>query len=650
MSWNDGLAGTALQIAATDDTPLRVMAGPGTGKSFAMKRRVARLLEGGQDPSRILAITFTRNAAASLVEDLHALGIENCEKVKAGTLHAFCFGLLSRQEVFEYLGRVPRPVVTFARSGVQQFEGGVMLDDLVSAGDFGPKRECTRRIRAFEAAWARLQSEIPGWPQSPFDKQFQAALIGWLRFHRSMLIGELIPEALRFLRNNPESDVCSAFDHVIVDEYQDLNRAEQVLIELLAGGGATAIVGDVDQSVYRFRHANPEGIEAFQQQHPQTHDETLDECRRCPTRVVAIADHLIRHNHPQNVAPRLRPRLANPQGEVHIIQWTDIDQEAHGLARFVRTLVNDRGYSPGDVLILTPRRLLGYGIRDRLSDVDIPVHSFYHEEALEGESAQRAFALLTLLVDVDDRVALRWWLGHGSPSSRKNAYRRLREHCEQSGVSPREALNALDEGTVKLERVSELVEKYRELRGILGTLSALNLTGLVDEMLPEGNEGYAALREVALLAVEDGVDDVRALFDQIKTHVTQPEMPEEGEFVRVMSLHKSKGLTSRVTMVAGCIQGLIPFQKVDEAPAEQSAILQEQRRLFYVAITRCTHVLVLSSARRMEQQLAWRIGAQVRRGIPGVGITIASQFLDELGPTKPDARRGDEWAGAGYVP
>ena len=240
MSWDDGLTGTALNIAATDANPLRVMAGPGTGKSFAMKRRVARLLESGQEPRRVLAVTFTRNAAASLVSDLHALGIANCERVRVGTLHAFCFGLLGQQVVFN-LGRVPRPIVTFTKSGVLQFEGGVMLDDLIAAGAFGPKRDCTRRIRAFEAAWARLQSEEPGWPQDPVDRQFQAALISWLRFHHAILIGELVPEALRFLRNNPMAAVLSAFDHVIVDEYQDLNRAEQDLIDLLAGQGSTAI-------------------------------------------------------------------------------------------------------------------------------------------------------------------------------------------------------------------------------------------------------------------------------------------------------------------------------------------------------------------------------------------------------------------------
>jgi DNA helicase II / ATP-dependent DNA helicase PcrA len=356
MAWDHQLTGTARDIAASDRSPLRVMAGPGTGKSFAMKRRAARLLESGQNPKRILAVTFTRNAAASLVDDLRDLGVPGSEKIRAGTLHAFCFSLLSRQEVFEFLDRVARPVVTFLKSGVLQFEGNTMLDDLVGMGSFGPKRDCTKRIRAFEAAWARLQSDAPGWPRLPVDRSFQTALLSWLRFHRAMLIGELVPETLRYLRNNPGCEARAAFDHVIVDEYQDLNRAEQDLIQLLSGNRAIAIVGDVNQSIYRFRHANPDGIRTYGERYPETHDELLRECRRCPTRVVAIADHLISHNHPGVPGPHLRPLPGNPEGTIHLVQWDSVEEEATGLAEYVRTLVA-RDVSPGDILILTPRRV-----------------------------------------------------------------------------------------------------------------------------------------------------------------------------------------------------------------------------------------------------------------------------------------------------
>ncbi|MGV8041969.1 MAG: ATP-dependent helicase [Thermoanaerobaculaceae bacterium] len=647
MSWSQDLTGTALRIAATNDSPLRVMAGPGTGKSFALKRRIARLLESGQDPRRILAVTFTRNAAANLVSDLIALGIEECERVRVGTLHAFCYGLLSQQEVFECIGRVPRPVVTFSKSSVLQFEGAVMLDDLASDSAFGGKRDCTKRIRAFEAAWARLQSDVPGWPQDPVDERFQASLISWLRFHRAILIGELVPEALRFLRTHPMADTHSAFDHILVDEYQDLNKAEQSVIDLLAGHASTTIVGDVDQSIYRFRHANPEGIESFQAGHPATHDETLDECRRCPTRVVSIADHLIRNNHVGVTTPRLLPKPGNPRGEVHIVQWAGITEETLGLAAHVHSLVSRGRYSPGDILVLTPRRLLGYGIRDRIHETGVPVHSFYQEEELETTAAQRAFALLTLLVDPEDRVALRWWLGEGSPSSRRGAYRRLRQHCEATGDSPRTTLESLDQGSLALPDVGELLIRYRELKAAVSGFTGLPLAQVVETLLPAATDGCAALREIAMLALPQ-LKSLDALFDRIKTQITQPEMPEEGEFVRVMSLHKSKGLTCKVAVVAGCIEGLIPFLDDRQPPAEQNAALREQRRLFYVAITRCTEVLVLSSAREMERQLAWRIHAHLRAGRSTTGLTIASRFLHELGPGAPAPRRGEQWAASGY--
>jgi DNA helicase II / ATP-dependent DNA helicase PcrA len=498
MAWDDGLIGTARDIAATDRTPLRVMAGPGTGKSFAVKRRAARLLEGGQDPRRILVVTFTRNAAASLVHDLHDLGVPGSENVRAGTLHAFCFALLSKQDVFEYLGRVARPIVTFAKSGVLQFEGGAMLDDLVIASAFGPKRDCTKRIRAFEAAWARLQSDAPGWPQNPKDRKFQTALVNWLRFHRALLIGELVPEALRYLRNNPSCDARSAFDHVIVDEYQDLNRAEQDLIQLLSGNRTITIVGDVDQSIYRFRHANPDGIQDYNARYPATHDEVLNECRRCPKRVVAIADHLISHNHPGVPGPRLRSLPANAAGEIHLIQWDSVEAEATGVADYIRALVAG-GVSPGDILVLTPRRLLGYAIRDRVGDGGIAVHSFYHEEALVKAEAQRAYALLSLLVDAEDRVALRWWLGDGSSSRRRNAYQRLRQHCEQSGMSPKAALDACVAGALKLANVTDLIDKYRQLNVILDDLRPRGVADLIDALMPPVSDECSVMREAALL-------------------------------------------------------------------------------------------------------------------------------------------------------
>ena len=398
--------------------------------------------------------------------------------------------------MFEYLGRTPRPVVTFTTYGILRFEGHALIKDLAIAGAFG--QTSANALSEFEHLKLLGRDcnrmSLVGL-RMPWTSNFRRHFSSWLRFHKAMLIGELVPEALRFLRNNPNSDMRAAFDHVIVDEYQDLNRAEQDLLQLLAGAGAIAIVGDVDQSIYSFRHANPEGIADYRTRYPATHDEVLNECRRCPQSVVAIAAHLIANNHPPGPA-RLLPLAANPVGTAQIVQWNNVDSEAQGVANYVRALINsNRGIIAKDILILTPRRLLGYKIRDRVSAHGIEVHSFYHEEALEGESAQRAFALLSLLTDINDRVSLRWWLGHGSSSARVNAYQRLRRHCEQSGQSPKEALNSLVAGDLTLAQVTDLVIKYRELTEILGKLRTLSLQQIIDELLPANDEDCGVLRE-----------------------------------------------------------------------------------------------------------------------------------------------------------
>jgi superfamily I DNA/RNA helicase len=647
MTWNTGLTGAALNIAQIDTRVLRVMAGPGTGKTFAMKRRVMRLLEEGAAPECILAVTFTRTAAASLVKELKDLGVPGCENIEARTLHSFCFSVLTRREVFEYLDRTSRPLVTFSDKGVLQFEAAPMLRDLISEnGSFGASRDCSKRILAFEAAWARRQSDTPGWPLDPLDHLFHDALLNWLRFHNAMLIGELVPEALRYLRNNPACPEIERFDHVIVDEYQDLNKAEQDLLDVLATNSALAVVGDEDQSIYRFRHAHPEGIREFGTVHTATHDEHLVECRRCGTRIVEMASHLIRHNHINaGNAAVLQPLPGNPTGEVHIVQWSSLQEEADGLATYIQHLVINRHYSPADILVLSPRRLIGQGIRDALVSLNVPAHSFYHEEALLDDSAQVAFTLLTLLADKQDRVALRFWLGFGSPSWREGEYRVLRQYCEQSGSSPWDAMEAIDVGALQLNHTGQIRERFRLLKMKLGNLTGSVGPALVEQLFPDQQSWAKPLREAALLKIND-TTDAGKLLDALRTSVTQPEMPEAGEFVRIMSLHKSKGLTSKITIAAGCMQGLIPGILRNVAIEEQRAHLQEQRRLFYVAITRAQEILVLSSAIRLELQVAHKIGARVQ--IP-TGRTFATGFIGELGPAAPGSQNGAIWRLGGFT-
>lgn len=627
------------------------MAGPGTGKSFAMKRRIVRLIEvDGVAPERILAVTFTRTAARDLERELQNMGVPGCEEISAGTVHSFCFKLLLRNDVFGFLGRFPRGLITFNNKGVSGFEVEPLLADLEPRGNFGARRAMTRRIRAFEADWARMQHQQPGWPIDPVDQQFHILLTDWLRFHRGMLIGELVPEALRYLRNNPASPALQQFDQIVVDEYQDLNRAEQELTDVVAAGKHLSIVGDVDQSIYRFRYAHPEGITDFSNRHQNVEDHELAECRRCRELIVTVSDNVIRGNYPPGTDHRLVPIQPQPgPATVRVVQWPTLNSEADGIAAFIRHLVTQRGFSAGDILVLSPRRLIANEIKHRLADpgFGITAHSFYNDKLLEPEEAQVAMTKLQLLSDAEDRVALRYWLGIGSSSWRRGQYATLRAHCEQTNRSPTDVLAQVVAGQLQLRGVNQLTVRFQELQAELARLGQLKVADLFADLFPAGNAWADPIRELVTGKV-DKIEGAGGLLDLLRTEITQPEMPAEGDFVRIMSLHKSKGLTSRVTIIVGCIHGLIPFVDHDLPPAEQPAHLQEQRRLFYVALTRAKEVLVVSSIASIPHAMSHQIGAVLRGGNAQHGSTIACQFLHELGPQAPAAQHGANWAAGGY--
>jgi DNA helicase-2/ATP-dependent DNA helicase PcrA len=611
-----------------------VRAGPGTGKTFALRRRVARLLEEGVVPDRILVSTFTRTAARDLEAELSRLHILGADRVRVGTLHSFSFSLLSRAEVLDLIGRVPRPLL--------KFEERFLLEDLNGINNEGVRR-LRKRLDAFGAAWARLQSDEPGWPQDPQDRAFLDALLKWLRFHEAMLVTEIVPEALKFVRDNPASQSVPRFDHALVDEYQDLNRAEQVLLRELARDGHLAVVGDENQSIYSFKFSHPEGILRFHEQHPGTRDLTLSECQRCPKIIVELANALISNN----TSPESRELVHAPavsQGEVHIIQWDSLEQEAGGLARFIKHAVEAGQTSPGGVLVLAPRRRIGYTIRDALMDLGIPVRSFFYEEALEGDpkeleasKPQQAFTLLTLLAKPGDRVALRCWCGFGSPSLNSGAWGRLRQNCEETGSPPGGVLEGLLEKRLRIPQTGALVGRYRELRDRLAQLEGLTGYHLVDALFPAGEEWAEGLR---VLAPQGSGFSAQDLLEALRTAITQPEMPTDVDYVRVMSLHKAKGLSADLVIVAGCVEGLIPATPdVQMSSEERNRILEELRRLFYVAITRTRRILVLSSVTRLPRSDAYRMRARVAHG----GATVASRFLNELGPSRPRAESGQAW-------
>lgn len=644
-SWDDGLAGVHRDIAANPAPVLHVLAGPGTGKTFAMMRRIARLLEEGVPPEQILAVSFTRTAARDLREQLAGLGVLGADEVRASTLHSLCFKVLSTEDAFAFTHRVPRPLMSF--------EIDCLEEDV--AGDFGGKRETRRLLSAYEAGWARLQRDDPGHAATPEDQAFETALLSWLRFHSAMLIGELVPLTLSFLRANPELPVLPALAHVLVDEFQDLNRADQALTRALAATSALLVIGDDNQSIYSFRYANPEGIRTFPADVPGAVQYTITACRRCPPNMVTISNALISHDRETTRPQPLTPDATRPNAELHIVQHATLEDEVAGVADYIDTYLTDHpGLPAGRVLVLTPRRFIGNAIKTALIARRRNALSYFQEDALEEEAVAEGFCLLSLLVSPDDSASLRAWFGFGSPDHRKRPYSRLRRHCEANGITARGALASLAAGTLRVLYTGPLRPRWNVLQTRLAELAGLHGMPLVDALWPAVDPDLTDIRTVAgAIALSDPAND--DLLTELREAITQPELPgSDGDIIQIMSLHKSKGLTRNVVVVAGCMAGTLPSIDPDDPPALQEQQYDEQRRLFYVGITRATDVLVISAAAKLPLADALRSGATVIRRSYQNGMSMAqtafTPFLNELGAAAPSPLRGMAWRRAVGLP
>ena len=640
MAWDTGLdtGSVAFGIASAPEPRIRVIAGPGTGKSFAMKRRVARLLEAGVSPKELLAVTFTRVAAEDLHRELQKLGVPGCEELEGQTLHSLAMRILSRKHVLEAVGRSPRPL--------NSFETKALICDI--AGPSGGKRPAKKMIQGYTAAWAQSQGDEPGFAKTDEEKAFQTALLAWLEFHHGMLIGELIPYLVRYLKDNPAAAERSEFKHLLVDEYQDLNKAEQTAIAYLGDTAEICIVGDDDQSIYSFKCAHPDGIREWKDLHPACADLEMTDCHRCPTTVVEMANALINVN--ANRAPRsLTPLPDKGAGEVAIVQVQYLHNEAAWITAKVQELLL-QDVHPSEIIILVQRAVATKPILNALKGEGIPAKSYYEESQLDSETAQMRFALFKLFLDNEDRVALRYLLGSDRDDFRCKPYARVRQHCESSGDTPWGAMNKLADDALTVGYTKPLVERFKLITDALAELEAVkgDLAAFIDTLLPDADVDLTELRELALAQME-AVETPEELLSAMMQEITQPDIPPTVEEVRLMSLHKSKGLSSPYVFIAGCVEGILPpAPDMDLPKAVRDAALEEARRLFYVGITRVKAdpandrlgSLFITYAKQMTIADAYGANVAFQTQSGQMANLLPSRFIGELGPSAPAPVKG----------
>jgi DNA helicase II / ATP-dependent DNA helicase PcrA len=631
--------------AAIGRGPVRVVAGAGTGKTAVIAERFRRLVKEGASPDSILVMTFTDRAASEMrdrIEDLIGAPASS-----VGTFHAIALSWLRAD------GRsigVPAGfrIITGADRWILARELMWQLGDLALTGDERPDDLVAPALNMLE----RLKQEVvplerlSTWAESAEDREKAELMLACVRLFRAyeracrsqhlLDFEDLLTLTVKMLQQRPGLlEVYRArYPHVLVDEYQDMNLAQERLVELVAGGGEPFVVGDDDQSIYRFRGASRASLERFLHAFPAAQTVTLGRNHRSSRRIVAAASVLVSNN-PDRLPKELRSTQAG--GKVEIWACPDGETEADAIAAEAARLVGS-GVAPSAIAVLCRTNAIARPIAGALAVRGMPHvvtggHGFYDRPEIKD-----MIALLRVLRDPDDVVALARAVTRPPCSlEQESALAVLRDRNE---MGPLEALQhwapassfaqllqlLARQATVLDVRdlFFELMEKTHYFDGLSSTLEASDATRAVAnvsrfadliaefcEVSPDRSLNvYMRRLELVLLSQEDERPaEVEGLVDAIQ----------------VMTIHQAKGLEFEVVFVPGLVEGRLPQSgrspRFELPPAVleplvrgREDVIAEERRLLYVAMTRAKRHLYLTRASHYEGGRRWR----------------DSRFLDEV--------------------
>lgn len=537
------------QFIQSNSKWVRVIAGPGTGKSFCLKKRLEHLVNHeGIQPEKILVLTFTSVAAQDLKQDIQALHLGNIE---VSTLHSLALKLLAREKGDVRL--------------MLDFEVNTMLRDLEpEIGKYRKKEAMLKQYASKGGHTARTDEE----------KKFEVSLNNWLKQHRGFILDDLIPHMCRYLGNNKAARKRLSYDRVLVDEYQDLNPSEQEFVELLtARRGKLTVIGDDDQSIYEFKGASPDGLREFAAKHPGCEDIRFTECRRCPYSVVEMANRLI-DNNKNRIEKEFTAFPDNQAGSYELITCLTAEEEIDKLCEKIQN--ESVNLSLGQIIVLTPTKIRGRKLYDALQKANVPAALCFRNAIFDSAVVRESFSLLTLAAYPDDLISWRYLLGGEKGARLATSYRHIRDYAKKEKCGILEVLEECGSGKLKIPYTYVLVKWYKEIKAQLEPIKEDPKELL--QLLGPGEVQYAEVLARAIKAEQNsgGFPGIRrAVLDA----VFSLEASAASDRVRIMSLHAAKGLSAGMVIIMSAVEDLIPL--------EGKGSVEEQRRLFYVAITRC---------------------------------------------------------------
>jgi len=599
--WLEGIEGDALPSLISGDSKLMLaVAGPGSGKTTGLKRRIMRLVQTNRfSPEQIFVGTFTRAIARELANSLTLSSTTTAStdenvSVQVSTLHALALHLIQKYPSARP-GRTLRFLLGFEREAML-YDIGEKMPTIATQID---RRKELNRVCA---AWAEGNNLATA--------GFVGELDRWLRRHEGMLIDEVVQIARIGLESGDIPAGC--FEEVVIDEYQDLTAAEQHLVEKIwSGKGSLLVLGDDDQSIYSFRYNHPRGVTEFRDHWNEKGllDIALPENRRCGRVVVELANAMMaaaRSKKPPMISKR------EEDGDLALIYWPSIGQEIGGLARYIKERHDTK------FLVLVPRRFIGYRLKNAVGN---DAQTSFHEEVLEVPLVQERFALASLLANPNDRVALRTVLGFrekgGDYAPKRNA--EAYESISDTPLVGVPFLEAITKGEISVtgqgrknlrDRAHNACRFLLDLANrkdgddIIRTIFDPTIAATIadEDSREKANEDLGQLRDAAIAIHEEiGEYNLAKILDRLRYRIAMrlplTETPEAR--VRIMTLHSAKGLEAEVVIVAGVADQIIPGISPRD-PVEAEKIREEQRRLLYVSFTRAQRELVISWSKTMR--------------------------------------------------
>ena len=591
--------------------PVMVVAGAGSGKTRVLTHRIAYLIrEMGAPPGSILAITFTNKAAREMRGRVGELLGATVNNMWVSTFHSACARILRREaHVFGYRSTFSiydrSDSVRLIRQCLNEL--GLDASRLSPRGLLNKISAAKNDLVDYETFLDRTEGPVE---IAEVYKLYQQRLLQMsaMDFDDLLMVTvELfgaVPEVLEKYR--------AIFRHVLVDEYQDTNRAQYLLVRDLAHQHRSLfVVGDSDQSIYAFRGADYRNFDRFDDDFPEARRVILSRNYRSTSTILDAANEVISGNR------RSEPKdLWCDQGEgepVLVHQGAGATRESRFVAEQVRKLMGE-GYNPGDVAVFYRTNAQSRAFEEALRRAKLPYQVVGAVAFYQRREVKDVVAYLQVVANPDDGVALRRIINTPRRGIGRTSLGHMERYVSTEEVSLREALERADDigglstrarkGVKELAKVLALIKGHLESDGVgRATESAIFDTGLAEMATAEGgieaesrSENLAELSRVAYefdADLEEELTPTEQLgrFLEGASLVSDPDNLDEGAgAVALMTVHSAKGLEFPVVFVVGMQDGLFPHERSLSDPDQ----LEEERRLFYVAITRSMERLHLS--------------------------------------------------------